>query len=570
MAKTVREWTLVEEIKSGGMGVVWRAKHELWLGDFAVKAIKPAFLRDSETRRRFLKEASIMVSLEHPNIVKVYPPFKIDDEIFLPMEFLIGASLSEIVKRQPGLWSWPAAVEILHQASQGAGFAHSRKPSVLHRDLHPGNIFVCGNKRVKVLDFGLAKAVGDETMTSTGRVLGVPAYIAPETFKGMQSGPSSDVYALGMILYKLLAGRFPFNLPEGQKDIWAIFGVIFQAHADGLTDVRDFAPNTPPALADLTMQCLSTAPESRSKDGNDLAMKLSAFLIPNEVDSEAETISVSLDPTQPEIRLIASGVGSRANLTNSAAQPLKSLPSIQLRSVASPGVKIMERTIIVPARLNMPERRIAIRLAEIPEGSFLMGSPTAVPGKFDNESHQHEVTFAKPFWLMTFPVAQNLWESVTETNPSKFIGADRPVENVSWLDVQEFIQKLNKLSGSIEKFRLPTEAEWEYACRAGTTGPRYGKLDEIAWYGENSGNESHPVGKKWPNAWGLHDMLGNVWEWTEELLGENHANPSLSTRGLLRGGCYFNMAESVSSTHCIVPNFASSFHNFGFRCAMDL
>ena len=148
---------------------------------------------------------------------------------------------------------------------------------------------------------------------------------------------------------------------------------------------------------------------------------------------------------------------------------------------------------------------------EIPEGRFKMGSPEDEEGRWDDEGPQHEVE-VKAFSMGETPVTQAQWEAVMGNNPSRFKGLNRPVECVSWNDCQEFCRKLNELVPGLDA-RLPTEAEWEYAARAGTTGPRYGELDEIAWYSGNSDSQTHPVREKKPNAFGLYDMLGNVWEW---------------------------------------------------------
>ena len=123
------------------------------------------------------------------------------------------------------------------------------------------------------------------------------------------------------------------------------------------------------------------------------------------------------------------------------------------------------------------------------------------------------------------------------------------METVSWDDVQEFIRKLNAAVGE-ERYRLPTEAEWEYAARAGTSGDRYGNLDAIAWYGDNSGSRTHPVGRKAPNAWGLHDMLGNVWEWTQDWYGDypggsvtDPQGPASGSERVFRGGSWGGFAR---------------------------
>jgi formylglycine-generating enzyme required for sulfatase activity len=189
----------------------------------------------------------------------------------------------------------------------------------------------------------------------------------------------------------------------------------------------------------------------------------------------------------------------------------------------------------------------------VPAGTFLMGSDKEVP--------VHPVTITRNIHMGKYPVTQAQWEAVMGSNPSHFKGADRPVEQVSWGDCQGFIERLN--SSGNGTFRLPTEAEWEYACRAGASG-RFcfgddeGQLGDYAWYSANSGGQTQPVGEKKPNAWGLHDMHGNVWEWCQDWWDDYSAGPATDPQGassgflgarVFRGGCWRGGADFAASAH---------------------
>lgn len=152
---------------------------------------------------------------------------------------------------------------------------------------------------------------------------------------------------------------------------------------------------------------------------------------------------------------------------------------------------------------------IGMEFILIPAGSFQMGE----------ESEAHNVKIEKEFYLGKYEVTQKQYQAIMGNNPSYFKGENRPVEKVSWNDAQEFIKKLNEKDGGTKKYRLPTEAEWEYAAKAGSSikwsfGDDKNELENYAWYNKNSGNETHEVGQKKPNGFGLFDMHGNVWEWT--------------------------------------------------------
>lgn len=171
-----------------------------------------------------------------------------------------------------------------------------------------------------------------------------------------------------------------------------------------------------------------------------------------------------------------------------------------------------------PSQGTVVKNSIGMEFAYIPAGSFQMGSDNGDP----NERPIHQVTFARGFYMGRYEVTQAQWQQVMGSNPSNFKNCDQcPVENVSWDDAQEFIKKLNAQNDGYT-YGLPSEAEWEYACRAGTTGDYAGDPNSMAWYTANADYKTHPVGQKQPNAWSLYDMHGNVAEWVMDYQYNNY------------------------------------------------
>jgi formylglycine-generating enzyme required for sulfatase activity len=248
------------------------------------------------------------------------------------------------------------------------------------------------------------------------------------------------------------------------------------------------------------------------------------------------------------------------------------------------------------------------RMRWIPPGRFWMGSPEEEEGRWDNEGPRHEVELTRGFWLGEVPCTQDLWEAVMGSNPSWFRSPDRPVETVSWQDCGRFLKKLKRQDGRLG-LRLPTEAEWEYACRAGTTASTYAEerwifgeldspvLDEIAWYSGNSGlgfeleqvwrssdwsEKQYPhtkagtrrVGTQCPNPWGLHDTLGNVWEWCQDFSGEYsralQRDPDGASSGsdrVFRGGSWLDDEQYVRAAARGWYAQSSRGDDLGFRLA---
>jgi formylglycine-generating enzyme required for sulfatase activity len=202
-------------------------------------------------------------------------------------------------------------------------------------------------------------------------------------------------------------------------------------------------------------------------------------------------------------------------------------------------------------------------------------------GGFMRESSQ--VTLTKPFWMAKTEVTQRQYQQLMSSNPSRFKGDDLPVETVSWIDAMEFCRKLSEVerqAGRLPEgyeYTLPTEAQWEYACRAGTTGDHAGNLDAMGWYKSNAGEKTHPVGAKQPNAWGLYDMHGNVWEWCLDFYdsgfygkttGVDPVNTGSGSLPVIRGGCWDDGASNCRSADRDWYNPSVSYDIFGFRACL--
>jgi formylglycine-generating enzyme required for sulfatase activity len=239
-----------------------------------------------------------------------------------------------------------------------------------------------------------------------------------------------------------------------------------------------------------------------------------------------------------DISLVKPGVGKKMVWDAFTDWPDKYTPNAKVRVVANDSLP--------QGPTQGPEGFVWI-----PPGKFMMGSPLDEPGR-SNDEIPHEVYIAPGFWMSDHEVTQAEYQAIMVSNPSRFQGdVTRPVEDVSWLDAVQFCEKLTdreRASGRItvqQAYRLPTEAEWEYAARAGSVELRYGDLDAIAWVTANSSNQTHPVKQKAANPWGLYDMIGNVSEWCSDWYGVyptgsvgNPTGPGVGTGRVIRGGAW--------------------------------
>jgi formylglycine-generating enzyme required for sulfatase activity/tRNA A-37 threonylcarbamoyl transferase component Bud32 len=492
-------YELVRLIKFGGFGEVYEAKHRNLNKVLAVKRT----LANTEAQRRALKrEARFLAHLSHVRLPKVTDHFDNEHGHFLVMDFIDGEDLGEIVEQKvlpvDRVLRWAHqlldVVEYLH----GFRYEGEVRP-IVHCDIKPSNLKLNGEDEIILLDFGLASGLPSTLMSTVASVQGATRAYAPleqiHCTQSDEANPQWDIYALGATLYHLVTG---------------------------------FAP-TPAEMRAFRLN-------KQKPDPLETAHKRNAKKIPLALsDAIAKAMEMDADDRYATIGEF------RAALV--AAVSSLPAPAVMVSPPSS--------AIVIPQLKPSFRNSIGMEFVLVPAGKFQMGS-----NEYDDEKPIHEVTIATPFYLGKYQVTQGEWAAVMGSNPSHFKGDDRlPVESVSWDECQKFIRRLNaRKDGYV--YGLPSEAEWEYACRAGTTGDYAGELDEMGWYMENSGGTTHAVGEKKPNAWGLHDMHGNVREWCQDRYHENYDGAPSDGRvreqgsdneRVLRGGSWDGLAYSCRS-----------------------
>ena len=254
-------------------------------------------------------------------------------------------------------------------------------------------------------------------------------------------------------------------------------------------------------------------------------------------ESEEGTVKLKASaPSNLQITLIKESVGAGiVNQQQSENQQSSNtyVASSSNNSSGSPSVASGSNAISIPVKNG-----ISIEMVKVEAGTFMMGATSEMQAPYRWEKPVHQVTLTNDYYMGKYEVTQALWEAVMDSNPSYFKGDNLPVETVSWNDCQEFISKLNSLTG--RKFRLSTEAEWEYAARGGKKSRSYqysgsSNISDVAWYDGNSGSKTHPVGTKQANELGIYDMTGNVWEWCQDWYGSYSSSSQTNPTGAVSG-----------------------------------
>jgi formylglycine-generating enzyme required for sulfatase activity/predicted Ser/Thr protein kinase len=616
-------YRILKKLGQGGMGTVYLALDTRLDRQVALKVPRLDPADGPEVLQRFLREARLAATLQHPNICPVHDVDQIDGVHYIAMGYLDGRPLSDLIDPDRPLPQHQAAA-LVRRLAKALQEAHAR--GIVHRDLKPSNVMITRRGEPVVMDFGLARRMSAEESRLTGgsRPLGTPAYMPPEQFSGGEGavGTAWDVYSLGVIFYELLTGRLPFEGPPV-----AVIGQVLTREPPPPSKLR---PGLDLALEAICLKAMARDPRQRHASMAELAAELKAALraVPEVVPlppADAETSggpARETRPPAPETVPVAARAPHRSRRAEEPAPPRSAaratrpgkhplawlvaglLFGLLLAVVVylSTGTSTLQNT---PTEIS---NSLGMSLVRIAGGRLWMGSPEDEEDRHEDEGPRHEVVISRTFFLGKHEVTQEQYRRVMGTNPSWFsaggegqaavvnVDTDNfPVENVSWEDAAAFCRRLSELPAEQKAGRhyaLPTEAEWEYACRAGTTTPFFfgsvlnGELANCDGDRPYRTDRKGPylgrpaaVGRSQANAWGLCDMHGNVREWCADWYDPGYYGsgdrkdphgPDHGTERVLRGGAWSSGAASCRSA--CRRHAATSVHDqsTGFRVCLRL
>ncbi len=617
----MRDYVIEKMIGRGGMGSVYLATHIHLETHAAIKVLLEQFSDNSSVKNRFINEARLLHKLKHQNIVEQREFFEENGRLVLVMEYVDGRPLDKMIGQDVGPIPWKKTVPLFTQVLDGIGYAHSI--GVVHRDIKPANILISKEGQVKVTDLGIAKIAGEQGMTRTGTQMGTLYYESPEQIRGAKDvDHRSDIYSLGMTLYEMLAGRLPFHNEEKTSEFEIMNAVV---HRQNSLDPREHYPHIPEWLVKTVQKATSLDPEKRFQSCAEFKNTLSKHVDFSEtykdywsgraiVVKSPNTMQLALSPCEvsttsrdhflcPNCNALAEqGTDFCMKCGTSLlrkCQHCRALIRWYAEFCPKCGIAVVEQgqfawsetensSIMDVNQLRKMKDQDRLKLlmslmcfVDIPSGSFMMGTPPVFMSHGGAERPYHRVEM-NSFHILSTPVTQLVWKIIMFTNPSSFPSDLKPVESVSWDDCQEFICRLNKLDTE-KNYALLTEAEWEYACRAGSRSRNHWggcnlekTTTKYCWSSSNSNSSTHPVGQKKSNDWGLFDMLGNVFEWCQDVYCcDYNATPtdgsSYSGEGtthVCRGGSWYH-----SIAHCRSSNRGNKSHHeqrdyLGFRIKM--
>ncbi|CAD5975743.1 bifunctional serine/threonine-protein kinase/formylglycine-generating enzyme family protein [Planktothrix agardhii] len=637
VGRTLRNrYQIIQFLGGGGFGETYLAKDLDLPGHphCVVKHLKPKNPTPALlviARRLFEKEANALykLSLLDERIPKLFAHFEEQGEFYFVQQFIDGYDLTKVITPGKTLTE-SAVIKLLKNILEVLAIVH--RQNIIHRDIKPANLMRRSDGKIILIDFGAVKELGTLIVNAQGQTsltiaIGTLGYMPGEQAKGHPK-LASDIYAVGMVGIQALTGRIPETLPHDYNTgevLWRNQAQVSDQFGNFLDKmVRDHFSGRYQD-ADETLEALSTLFPTPTPAPTPIPTPIPTPApnpTPAPTPTPAPSTILTPDPTTTRRTILQfaafSGIGFLVALAgekliisspenNSTSTPISPQPTPTPTPSPSPFKTVSFETVTVNSTGQINNRwqaqaqilseninGIILDLVVIPAGTFLMGSPSNELERLDTEGPQHTVNIAS-FLIGQYAVTQAQWRAVAglpkrqidlNSDPSNFKGDNLPVEQVSWLEAVEFCDRLSQLTG--RTYRLPSEAEWEYACRAATTTPFYfGETitTDLVNYNGNSTYGSGPkgiyrekttvVGSFPPNAFGLYDMHGNVWEWCADPWHDNYnsapTDGSVWESGgntqskCLRGGSWvFNPGFCRSAVRVRgTPDYFGS--NFGFR-----
>ncbi len=253
IGNVVGSYKITEKIGEGGMGAVFKGVDLMLEREVAIKMLRPELASQPQVVERFRSEAVTLAKLNHPNIATLHSFFRQGEDFFMVLEFVRGQTLDDVIRRN-GAIGWERAVTLFCQALEGIDHAH--KLGIIHRDVKPANMMLTETGTIKVMDFGIARVLGTARMTRQGNIVGTIEYMSPEQVRGEETGASSDIYSLGILLYEMLTGRVPFSSPSE-------FDLMKSQIEDAPPPPTRFTASIPPVIEEAIMRSLAKRPTAR-------------------------------------------------------------------------------------------------------------------------------------------------------------------------------------------------------------------------------------------------------------------------------------------------------------------
>lgn len=514
----------------------------------------------SDFVERFIQECRKLARFQHPNIVRVLDIFQDNCTAYIVMEYIRGETLKQKIQRT-GPMNEKAAISLISQLLDAVEEVHNRR--MLHRDIKPDNVLITPEGKLVLIDFGSAREFA-EGKTTTQTAMLTPGFAPIEQYSTRaQRGSYTDIYALGATLYFLLTGEKPIPVTDRV--------------AEDLIPPHKINPEISTQVSSAVMLAMEMKPENRFQSVDEIREAIT--MLQNIADKKENQVK-----QKPEV--------SPRNQSYTTKNEDNSWKYFMLAAfVLIFGFLFFKsdilKSISKQSHLPMAIQKLNDDMVQIDGGSFLMGCTSEqINDCYSDEKPVHNVTLSS-FFISKYEVTQAQWNEVMGSNPNFIKNCDHcPVDQVSWENVQIFLRKLNNLTG--KKFRLPTEAEWEYSARGGRKTKKYlfsGSNDpnEVGWWKNNSSITTKLVGQKKPNELGLYDMSGNVWEWCSDYYSwydpQNQTNPIINNslfpeRRVIRGGSIFNFSRETRVSHrrflSINKESTTEFvDKIGFRLVLD-